>query len=62
MQYKPTKQSALDLGFTYIWVKSAAINNNGEIPLSALGYARGLTNGSFDNNVVILGGQYTRNF
>lgn len=63
MQYKPTKQSALDLGFTYIWVKSPTINNNGEIPLDPnVGYARGLTNGSYDNNVVILGGQYTRNF
>ena len=63
MQYKPTKQSALDLGFTYIWVKSASINNNGEIPSNAaVGYARGLSNGSYNNNIAILGAQYSANF
>ncbi|MDD5297900.1 MAG: outer membrane protein transport protein [Rhodocyclaceae bacterium] len=62
MQYKLDKQRALDVGFSYLWVKNAPINNNGMIPLSAIGYARGLTNGNYNNNVTILGAQYTANF
>ena len=62
LQYKPSKQGTLDAGFAYLWVKASPINNNGELAATALGYARGLTNGSYDSSVRILSAQYSHAF
>lgn len=62
VQYKPSRDSALDVGLTYISMKDAPINNNGEQALTALGYPRGLINGSYSGNIKILGIQFTSNF
>lgn len=58
MQYKPSKQSAIDVGFSYLWVKDPSINNNGEVSANA----RGLVKGSYDNSVRILSAQYSHSF
>ena len=53
-QYKPTKTSALDVGFAYIFVKDAPIQN-----LTATG---GLVKGTYSDSSWILGGQYSMGF
>jgi len=53
-QYKPTKDSALDVGFAYIFVKDAPIQN-----LTATG---GLVKGTYSDSSWILGGQYSMGF
>jgi long-chain fatty acid transport protein len=53
-QYKPTKDSALDVGFAYLFVKDAPINN-----LTASG---GLIKGTYSDSAWILGGQYSMGF
>jgi long-chain fatty acid transport protein len=53
-QYKPTKASALDVGFAYLFVKDAPINN-----LTASG---GLIRGTYSDSAWILGGQYSMGF
>ena len=53
-QYKPTKQTALDVGFAYLFVKDAPIDN-----LTATG---GLIRGDYSDSAWILGGQYSMGF
>lgn len=57
VQYKPTKVSALDIGYTYIFVKDGPINDNGG---STAG--NGLLNGTYKNKVNVLGVQYSQTF
>ena len=54
MQYKPTKESALDVGFAYLFVQDAPINN-----LTATG---GLLRGNYDDSAWLLGAQYSTFF
>lgn len=53
-QWKPNKESTLDLGVSYLYVKNTKIDNNG----GATGHIRG----EFDSNVWIIGGQYSLAF
>ena len=53
-QYKPTKESALDVGFAYLFVQDAPINN-----LTATG---GLLRGNYDDSAWLLGAQYSMSF
>jgi long-chain fatty acid transport protein len=53
-QYKPTKDSALDVGFAYLFVKDAPIQN-----LTTTG---GLIKGTYSDSAWILGGQYSMGF
>ena len=62
VQYKPSKAGALDVGFSYIRVKETGINSNGELAATALGFPRGLINGSYDNSVRVLSLQYSHGF
>ena len=56
-QYKLSKDSAIDFGYTHIFVKDGSINNNAGSQNSA-----GLLVGSYDNSVDILGLQYSLSF
>lgn len=62
MQYKLSKAGTLDAGFTYIWVKDAGVNTNAEVAATALGFPRGLINGSYDSSIRILSVQYSHSF
>jgi long-chain fatty acid transport protein len=63
MQYKPNKQSTIDVGLAYIWAKDTSINNYGEVAAAPpYGYPRGLLQGSYDSSVRILSAQYSYNF
>lgn len=62
LQYKPTTSSVLDAGFSYIFVRDPSISTNGGVKQSGLGYGRGFLSGHYENNVKILGVQYTYNF
>ncbi len=53
-QYKPNKDSAIDVGYAHLFVKNGSINNNAG---SAAAY--GLLQGSYSNSVDILGAQYS---
>lgn len=53
-QWKPNKESTLDLGVSYLYVKNTKIDNNGG--------ATGRIRGEFDSNVWIIGGQYSMAF
>lgn len=57
VQYAWNKQLKFDLGMTYIWVSSAASNQNAG---NTAQY--GLIKGSFDNNVFVIGGQASYSF
>ncbi len=61
-QYKTSRNGKLDAGFSYIWVKSAAINSSADQAITALGYPRGLMNGTYDNSVRVLSLQYSNSF
>lgn len=52
-QWAPSKDSALDLGVAYLYLKDADINNN----QAALG--RGTVNGTYKDSAWILGAQYS---
>ena len=54
VQWKPNKTSALDVGFAYLFLQDAPINN-----LSATG---GLIKGDYSDSAWILGGQYSMGF
>lgn len=57
-QWLPSKNSALDLGFSYLFIKDSRIDNDQstEVP------SRGRVNGTYEGNVVILGLQYSMAF
>ncbi len=57
-QWKPNKESTLDLGVSYLYVKNTKIDNNGNTSLPPTGRIRG----EFDSNVWIIGGQYSMAF
>jgi long-chain fatty acid transport protein len=56
-QYKVSPQLALDLGYTYIFVKNPSINQN-----EGSTAANGLINGNYKNNVNIVAAQVTYTF
>ncbi|MBI4755939.1 MAG: outer membrane protein transport protein [Betaproteobacteria bacterium] len=56
-QFKPSKTAALDFGYAYLWVKEGSINNNQGSQLT-----KGLLLGNYDNDVHILGVQYSQSF
>lgn len=56
-QYKPSKESAVDFGYTHIFIKDGSINNNAGSQNSY-----GLVQGNYENSVDILGVQYSFTF
>lgn len=58
-QYKPSKESAIDFGYTYIFIKDAPINANGGVTTIP---TNGTLRGDYDSNVHILGVQYAQSF
>lgn len=56
-QYRPSKDSALDFGYTHLFMNNASINQNAT---STAAY--GLLSGSYKNSVDILGIQFSRRF
>jgi long-chain fatty acid transport protein len=56
-QYKVSPQLAIDAGFVYIWVDNPSINQN-----AGSTAANALIKGTYDQNVIILGGQITYSF
>ncbi|MDD5177160.1 MAG: outer membrane protein transport protein [Sterolibacterium sp.] len=59
-QYKPSRNSAIDFGYTHIFVKNGTINNNGGSATAQAAY--GLVQGTYKNSVDILGAQYSFSF
>lgn len=57
MQWKPTADSAVDVGYAHIFVKDAKVNNGGTTPLTT-----GRIVGEYENSVDILGVQYSTRF
>ena len=55
-QYKPSKESALDFGYSHLFVNNASISQN----LTASG--AGNLVGTYNNSVDILSVQYAHNF
>lgn len=55
-QWKPSKETALDLGLAYLYVKDSDIENN---QASAL---RGLVKGTYEDSAWLLGAQYSIQF
>ncbi|GAB4165674.1 MAG: outer membrane protein transport protein [Rhodocyclaceae bacterium] len=58
-QYKPAKQSAIDVGYTHIFIKDGSINDNGGVTVPP---TKGTLNGTYKNHVDILGVQYSQSF
>jgi long-chain fatty acid transport protein len=56
-QYKPNKDSALDFGYSYIFVDDAPISTD---PANAA--SKGIVRGEYDNDVNILAVQYSMSF
>jgi long-chain fatty acid transport protein len=56
-QYKPSKEAALDIGYAYLYMKDAGINNNGGSQAT-----KGLVSGSYNGSGSILGIQYSQSF
>ncbi|NTV11946.1 MAG: fatty acid transporter [Zoogloea sp.] len=56
-QYKATRDSVIDVGYTYLYVRDSGINNNGENPLT-----RGLVSGTYTASGHILGAQWSTRF
>jgi len=56
-QYKPNKDSAIDFGYTHIFIKDGSINNNADSQNSY-----GLLKGKYNNEVDLLGIQYSMTF
>jgi long-chain fatty acid transport protein len=63
-QYKPTKDLALDAGYSYIWVEDSNINDSGGMQATQAGNiaAYGALKGSYNNNVQIIAVQATYSF
>jgi long-chain fatty acid transport protein len=55
-QWKVTPASALDVGLAYLFVDDPVIDNNQSLQ------GRGLVRGEYDNNIWILGAQYSMSF
>ncbi|MBS1191694.1 MAG: Membrane protein involved in aromatic hydrocarbon degradation [Rhodocyclaceae bacterium] len=55
-QWKPAKDSTLDFGFAYLFVKDARIDNN------QTAQGRGRVTGSYDDSAWLLGAQYSMAF
>lgn len=61
-QYRVDKDSAVDVGYTHIFVKDSSISDHGGDP-ALNGYADpGLLQGSYKNHVDMMGVQYSRGF
>lgn len=61
-QYKPTKDSAVDVGYSHLFVSSASINNNkGGVNVASTA-AYGNLVGNYNNSVDILSVQYAHSF
>jgi long-chain fatty acid transport protein len=56
-QYKPNKDSAVDFGYTHLFIKNVSINNN-----AGSQAAYGLLQGSYKGSADILGVQYSMSF
>jgi long-chain fatty acid transport protein len=56
VQYKPTKDSAIDVAYAYVKADKAAVSD--KLSNAALG----TLNGEYDSNVQVLGVQYSMNF
>ena len=59
-QYKPSKESAFDFGYSHLFVSNANISDIQNV--AAQGKASGNLIGSYNNSVDILSMQYTHNF
>lgn len=59
-QWKPNKESAVDLGLAYLIIKDASINNNQTNPATST--YRGLVNGTYSGSIWIIGAQYSMQF
>ncbi|GAB2182361.1 outer membrane protein transport protein [Denitratisoma sp. agr-D3] len=57
-QWKATKESTLDVGLTYLYVKDAKINNN----QTTANPSRGQITGTYEDSGWILGAQYSSRF
>jgi len=55
-QWKPSKESALDVGAAYLYLQDADINNN------QLAQGRGWVKGSYNDSAWLLGAQYSMAF
>ncbi|HZX32992.1 MAG TPA: outer membrane protein transport protein [Rhodocyclaceae bacterium] len=55
-QWKPSKETALDLGVAYLYVKDARIDNNQSLQ------ARGRVTGNYSDSAWVLGAQYSMAF
>lgn len=58
VQYKPNKETALDVGYTYVKANKATVSDL----VSSAAPGLGRLNGEFDSNVQILGVQFSQNF
>ncbi len=61
-QYKPAKESMVDLGYSHLFVSDASISNNKGGVNTASTAAYGNLVGNYKNSVDILSVQYTHNF
>lgn len=59
VQYKPAKQSALDIGYSHLFIEDGSINDNGGATAPP---TKGTLIGNYKNNVDILGVQYSQTF
>lgn len=59
-QYRPTKDSAIDIGYSYLYVPNTYSNNTGGSAASTAG--SGALVGSYKESVNILGAQYSQKF
>lgn len=59
-QWAPSKDSRLDLGAAYIFVRDARINKS--IAVVPHGYAAGTVTGKYEGNLWVLGAQYSQAF
>lgn len=60
VQWKPTQDSAVDVGYAHLFVKDASVNNNGGDLVSQT--LKGTLIGEYENSVDILGVQYSTRF
>ena len=61
-QYKPSKQTALDFGYSHLFVNNSTISNNRGAAGTASTATVGNLVGSYNNSVDILSAQYTYSF
>jgi len=63
-QFKPAKQSAIDIGYTHIFVDDGSISDSGGVPAGAPPGTptKGTLIGNYNNHVDILGIQYSQTF